>query len=192
MAQLGRGFAQMTTIQVGQGRKASNLRFFFVGFALFAFAITAIAFVPEYARFAAGNFPIASVLHVHAALMEAWVAAFVLQAWLGATGRVALHRKIGPYAIALGVAAWASMVFVELRTLVAHPLPTELSEYNEILQGVYVYTTFIALLLWALHERRRPPGISASWRSLLSWRFWRPSSAWNGSRKWASEVSGPL
>ena len=151
----------MGTIQVelaaGQRPKVPRSRFFFVGFALFALAITAVAFVPEYARFSTGKFPIASVLHIHAALMEAWVAAFVLQAWLGATGRVALHRRIGPYAIALGVAAWASMVFVEVRKLVAHPLPTELADYDELLQGVYVYMTFIALLLWALRERRRPP-----------------------------------
>jgi len=140
----------------GQAWKLAGLRFFFVGMGLFAMAITAIAFIPEYARFTAGKFPIAPELHVHAALMEAWLATFVMQAWLGSTGRIALHRKIGPYGIALGVVAWASIVFVAFRGMVVHPLPTEWSGYDEMLQDVYVYITFITLLLWAFHERRRP------------------------------------
>jgi len=130
-------------------------RFFFVGFGLFAIAISAIAFVPEYARFAASTFPIAPELHVHAALMEVWLATFVLQAWLGATGRVAWHRRIGPYGIALGVAASASMIFVVGRGLVVHP-PTAVRDYDEMLQDAYVVLTFATLLFWAFHERRRP------------------------------------
>lgn len=132
------------------------LQYYFVGLGLFALAIAAIAFVPEYARAAAGQFPIAPVLHVHGALMLGWLATFIFQAWAGSTGRVALHRTVGPYGVALGLTVWASMVFVELRTLVVHPLPTDGAGYDEILQGVYTYLTFLTLLLWAYRERRRP------------------------------------
>jgi hypothetical protein len=68
-----------------------------------------------------------------------------------------LHRKVGPYGIALGIAVWASMIFVGLRTFVVYPLPTEWAGYDELLQDAYIYLTFITLLLWAAHERRRPP-----------------------------------
>ena len=122
---------------------------------LFAIVIAATAFVPEYSRSVAGKFPIAPELHVHGALMEAWLATFVLQAWLVSTGRVALHRRLGPYGVALGIAVWASMVFVEFRKVVAHPLPTEWAGYDELLQGVYTYGTFLVLVFWAIRERRR-------------------------------------
>ena len=156
----------METIQAAPAtapaRKLVGPRFFFVGLGLFAIAVAATAFVPEYWRFAAGHFPIAPVLHFHGALMAAWLATFVLQASLASSGRVALHRAIGPYGIALGVAVWASMVFVAVRGLVAHPLPLEWAGYDELLQDVYTDTTFIAVLLWAACERRRP-----SWHKRL-------------------------
>ena len=150
----------MATIQAEPAtptaRRVVKRRIFFGALGLFAVAVAATAFVPEYWRFAAGRFPIAPELHVHGALMAAWLATFVLQVWLAASGRAALHRRLGPYGIALGVAVWASMVFVSVRAVVAHPLPVDLSGYDEQLQDVYTDTTFIALLLWAAYERRRP------------------------------------
>src|SRR5258706_5010560 len=132
------------------------LHYFVLALGLFSVVIALVAFVPEYADFAVGKFPIAWVLHIHGALMSAWLATFIVQAWLASTGHVSLHRKIGPYGIALGIAVWASMVFVELRKLVAHPLPTDGPGYDELLQGSYTYLTFLVVLLWAAHERRRP------------------------------------
>src|SRR5260221_7983276 len=160
MARFGRELTQMATIQAepaaGPVRKVARRRFFFVGLGLFAIAVAASAFVPEYARFAAGRLPIAPVLHVHGALMAAWLGTFILQAWLASSGRVALHRRLGPYGIALGVAVWASMVFVVGHHMVVNPMPVEWAPYDELLQDVYTDTMFIALLLWAAHERRRP------------------------------------
>lgn len=132
------------------------MRYFFVALGLFTVVIALVAFVPEYVRMTAGTFPIAWVLHIHGALMGAWLAMFVVQAVLASTRRVALHRKIGPYGFALGIAVWASMVFVELRLLIAHPLPAQLPEYDELLQGPCIFLTFLVLLFWAYHERRRP------------------------------------
>lgn len=150
----------MATVAVepveSQAWKLAVERFFFVGLGLFAIAITVIAFVPEFARFAVGKFPIAPDLHVHAAIVEAWFVMFVLQAWLGATGRIALHRKLGPYGIAMGVIAWVSMIFAVIHGLVVHPLPGDWAGYDELLQDAYILFAFIALLLWAFHERSRP------------------------------------
>ena len=131
-------------------------RYFFLGMATLAVFLLALAFVPEFVKFAHGTFPIPWILHVHAAIMASWVAAFVVQAWLGATGRSALHRRIGPYAIAIGWLAWASMIFVEFRALLVHPLPTDIRDYDWNLPGPYVYVTFAIFLAWAVHERRRP------------------------------------
>ena len=130
--------------------------YFFPAMTGFAAVILMVAFVPEFRRYAAGTFPIAWVLHIHAAIMFAWVGAFALQAFLGATGRTLTHRKTGTYAIALGWLAWASMIFVEFRGFVAHPLPTDLSDYDWNLPGPFVYLTFGVFLAWAVWERKRP------------------------------------
>lgn len=132
------------------------LRYFFVCLAVAAVVIVGFTFVPEYRKFSTGAFPIAGVLHVHAAIMATWVAAFAVQAYLGATGRTRLHRRVGPYAVAVGWVAWTSMIFVEARALVAHPLPQDAGEYDWMLPGPYVILTFGILLAWAFHERRRP------------------------------------
>src|SRR5947208_2007907 len=91
-------------------RRRKLSRYFFVGMAAFAVALLALTFVPEYRRFASGSFEIARVLHLHAALMAAWVVGFAVQAWLGASGQTALHRHVGPYIVGVGVLAWASMI----------------------------------------------------------------------------------
>lgn len=130
--------------------------------ATLAVILVLLAFVPEYRKFAGGTFPITAVLHVHALIMGTWVAAFVVQAYLGATGRTALHRRFGSYVVAIGCLAWASMVFVEFRALAVHPLPKDPSDYDWNLPGPLVYLTFPIYLAWAVHERRRP-----SWHKRL-------------------------
>ena len=124
--------------------------------AAFAVAIVLFGFVPEVRRFAAGTFPIPWVLHVHAAIMMAWVTSFCVQAWLGATGRTSLHRRLGNYTVALGCLACASMVFVEFRAFIAHPELRTPSDLDWKLPGPFIYLTFGAFLGWGYHERRRP------------------------------------
>lgn len=133
-----------------------RLRYFFSGMAGFALVILMAAFVPEYRRFGAGAFPIAWVLHIHAAIMVAWAGAFALQSYLGATGRTATHRRVGAYAVGMGWLAWASMIFVEFRVFIAHPLPLNPAEYDWDLPGPFIYLTFAVFLVWAVRERRRP------------------------------------
>lgn len=148
--------AQPTTGFAEARRRRRPLRYFFPLMAAFAGVILMAAFVPEFRRFAAGTFQIPWILHVHAAIMVSWVGAFAMQACLGASGRTAAHRRVGPYAIGLGWLAWASMVFVEFRTYVAHPLPQDPAEYDWSLPGPFIYLTFAVFLAWATRERRRP------------------------------------
>ena len=151
----------MATVERASGPGASHKRrkpgrYFFLGMAGLAIVLLAVAFVPEFVKFAQGTFPIPWILHVHATIMASWVGAFVVQAWLGATGQTALHQRVGRYAIAIGWLAWASMIFVEFRAMIVHPLPTDVREYDWNLPGPYVYLTFAIFLAWAVHERRRP------------------------------------
>lgn len=52
------------------------------------------------------------VLHLHGAIYMAWMFMFVAQAWLAATGRIAVHRKLGSYGIALGSVVFALGILV--------------------------------------------------------------------------------
>ena len=148
----------MATAKLGAATppKQRLLRYFFPGMAAFAFAFLVTVFVPEFQRFAAGTFPIAWLLHVHAAIMFSWAGSFALQAWLGATGRTDIHRRTGRYAIAIGWLAFVSMVFVEFRGLAVYPLPLDPADYDWTLPGPFIYLTFGIFLAWAFHERKRP------------------------------------
>jgi hypothetical protein len=124
--------------------------------AAFAGVIIAIGFVPEMVRIVTSNFPVPWILHIHAGIMFAWWGTFALQAYMGATGRSALHRRVGFYAVAIGWLACASMVFVEFRTFIAHPQLMAPSDLDWKLPGPFVYLTFGVFLAWAVRERRRP------------------------------------
>jgi hypothetical protein len=133
-------------------------RYFFVLLALLSILIASTTFVPVFLKFAAGTFPIAWVLNIHGALMGTWLALFLAQAMLASTGRLALHRKLGTFGIVLGFPVWASMVLVEMRGKVVHPLASDLSKaYDWDLPGIYVYTTFLIFLIGAIYQRRRWP-----------------------------------
>src|SRR5438270_10634299 len=98
-------------------RRRRPLRFFFIFMVAVSVAILSLAFVPEFVAYARGAFPIAPVLHVHAAIMVAWVVAFAVQAYLGAKRKIVQHQRAGRIAFAIGWIAWVSMVFVEWRAL---------------------------------------------------------------------------
>jgi hypothetical protein len=137
-------------------RRRRPLRFFFIFMVALSLGLLSLAFVPEFIAYVAGAFPIAPILHVHAAIMVAWVAAFGIQAYLGARGKIVQHQRAGRVAFAIGWLAWASMVFVEWRAMLVHPLPDKLPPYDEFLAGPYIYLTFPIFLAWAYRERRRP------------------------------------
>jgi len=129
---------------------------FFPGMSLFALAVLIFAFVPEYVQYSQGSFPIAWVLHIHGAIMAAWVGVFSLQAYLGASGRIAQHRKTGNLAVAIGWLAWVSMIFVEWRALIVKAPSDDIRAYDWLLPGPYVYLTFPLFLAWAYRTRQRP------------------------------------
>lgn len=147
---------QFATGPAARRRRRRPLHFFFIFMVAVSVAILCAGFVPEFIAFARGTFPIAPILHVHAALMMAWIAAFALQAHLGIKGKIVQHQRAGRIAYAIGWLAWGSMVFVEWRAMLVHPLPDKPMGYDELLAGPYIYLSFPIFLAWAYRERRRP------------------------------------
>ena len=146
------------TRSIGQGPGRWFRRFYFVGLSLFCIVITAIVFIPGLLRFAAGTFQVTWVLNVHGALMAAWLALFFAQAAFAATGRLALHEKLGSFGVLLGLPVWASMVLVEMRRKVVHPLAPDFSpDFDFDLPGIYVWATFLLYFLGGVYTRHRSP-----------------------------------
>ncbi len=135
--------------------KRPGERYFFVAMGIFAIFIAMIGFGPDFIKIASGSFPLVWVMHVHGALMTAWLAMFLAQAVFAVTGRMALHRRAGKFAIPLGFAVWASMVAVELRAAIVHPRPN-LGSYDDLLPGVYLYSLFLLFFTSAIYLRKLP------------------------------------
>ena len=132
-------------------------RLFFGGMALVAIAIVMSGFVPEYVGKDRLGFPASWVPRVHATIMSAWMSLFCVQAYLGATRRISLHRKIGNFGIAIGWLAWASLLVAEWHGIYSKPLPEDLRMYDHLLPFIYIFITFPILLAWAYRTRNQPP-----------------------------------
>ena len=95
-------------------RVPKKLHFYFVGFTI-VFALIVLAgfsrtfFLPM----AKGTLQKPLVVHVHGALFFGWTALLVLQAFLAATKRLRLHRKIGSFA------GWLIIPMLLMGTVVA-------------------------------------------------------------------------
>lgn len=92
-------------------------RWFFAGAAFFLVATVLVGFVPssfERVAAAAGQrAPLSIVLHTHAATMGAWLLLLLTQAVLAASGRLALHRRIGSAAFVLAPLVVVATTFPE-------------------------------------------------------------------------------
>lgn len=81
----------------------TRARKFYVVMACIAALIAAIGFSRRYfIAMAAGTLHVPAIVHFHALITFAWVAFFILQTTLVATGRTPLHRSLGMAGIALG------------------------------------------------------------------------------------------
>ncbi|MBC8025914.1 MAG: hypothetical protein H7Y89_07980 [Steroidobacteraceae bacterium] len=88
----------------------------FVPLALFIALIAFVGFWPTYfGRVLAGTVSAPLIIHIHAAVFVLWLALFITQAVLAATGRRALHIKLGPWVMAYGL----FLIAVALLTTVA-------------------------------------------------------------------------
>jgi hypothetical protein len=93
----------MATTAAAIPRTAPRRRLY-VGLAVLAAVIAFVGFWPPYfGPLLAGTVDKSLIIHFHAAVYVGWLAIFVTQAVLAATGRVASHIKLGRFAIGYGV-----------------------------------------------------------------------------------------
>jgi len=84
---------------------ASPARYFYFSMALACAAVAFLGFAPTFfLPLAAGKFSAPPSVHVHGIVFFTWSLYFVFQAWLPASGQVALHRSVGMIGVSLATA----------------------------------------------------------------------------------------
>jgi hypothetical protein len=87
---------------------------FFVGSAIFAVVVALAGFLPGIVDPSRRNGPMSVLVVVHGLSMLAWLALYLTQTILAATGRLASHRRHGLFAIVLATVAVVSGIFATL------------------------------------------------------------------------------
>jgi hypothetical protein len=78
---------------------------FYFGFAIACALVAFLGFAPTYwLPLLSGSLQIPPLVHLHAALQFGWVLLFIAQAGLAGSGRLALHRVLGPFGVMLAAA----------------------------------------------------------------------------------------
>src|SRR3954466_749782 len=89
---------------------------FFSGIAVAAAIVIVAGFASTYGpKIVNGDPTLLPIIHVHAAIFASWLVVFVTQNILVLRGRVAVHRKLGPWAVALAMV----MLLVGVATAIA-------------------------------------------------------------------------
>ena len=92
----------MAEAVMGSGAREAAARRFYMWMAVSCFTIAVVGFLPTYwMPLAKGSFKAEPMVHVHGALMFAWVTFFVAQTWLVANGKTLAHRTWGMLGISI-------------------------------------------------------------------------------------------
>ena len=79
-------------------------RTLYIGLSLLCILIVFSGFWPSYFESAiVGAVDHPTIIHIHAVIYVGWLMLFLAQTWFAATGQIALHKKIGNWAIYYGV-----------------------------------------------------------------------------------------
>lgn len=130
----------------------------FVPAALLATLLALVGFWPTYfGPMLAGTNDAGLLIHVHAAVFVAWLALFIAQAAFAATGRLAIHMRLGPWLFGFGTLVIAMGLTVAFDRfgyyLAERGLATAQSKLFGPLRDMIVFTPFLAAG-WIY--RRRP------------------------------------
>jgi len=130
----------------------------YIGLALLAIAIAAVGFWPSYfGPLVAGAVEKPTIIHFHAAVYVGWLALFLTQAVLAATGRVALHMKLGRFAIGYGVLVIVAGLVATFGMFVLRVRAGAVAEAQGRLIGpVLDMLVFAPLFAAAVYYRRKP------------------------------------
>lgn len=126
--------------------------------ALLASLLALVGFWPTYfGPMLAGTNDASLIIHVHAAVFVAWLALFIAQAAFAATGRLALHMRLGPWLFGFGVLVIAMGLITAFNRfgyyLVEGDMVTARNKLFGPLRDMIVFTPFLAAG-WIY--RRRP------------------------------------
>src|SRR6185436_7467169 len=130
----------------------------YVGLAVLAVAIAAVGFWPTYfGPLAAGTVDKAPIIHFHAVVYVGWLAIFVTQAVLAATGRVAAHMQLGRFAIGYGVLVIAVGLITAFARFALRVRAGEVGAAQAQLLGPLLdMLVFAPLFAAAIYYRRKP------------------------------------
>jgi hypothetical protein len=130
----------------------------YVGLALLAILIAAVGFWPTYfGPLIAGVVDKPTIIHFHAAVYVGWLALFLTQAVLAATGRVALHMKVGRFAIGYGVLVIVAGLVATFGMFVLRVRAGAVADAQGRLIGpVLDMLVFTPVFAAAVHYRRKP------------------------------------
>jgi hypothetical protein len=137
---------------------SATRRKLYVGLAVLAIAIAAVGFWPSYlSLLATGAADRPAFIHFHAAVYVGWLALFLTQALLAATGRVASHMRLGRFAIGYGVLVVAAGLVAAfgmftLRVRAGDMLAAQQQLVGPLLDMLVFAPAFAA----AIYYRRRP------------------------------------
>lgn len=129
----------------------------YVGVAALTIAIALAGFWLKYfGPLVAGTLQTLTIIHVHAAVFVGWLAIVGIQAWLAATGRTALHIRVGKFAIWWGVLVvvvgltTAFAVFAE--RIAAGDVDGARNKLFVPLTDIAVFTPFLAAAWFLRHK----------------------------------------
>ena len=131
-------------------------RYFFVGLAWFFVLVAAVGFAPSYAGVQTPRGPIIipPIVHVHGALMIAWLLLFVAQTGLAAAGALQWHRLLGLAAVGLAAALWLSMGIVTVNSLIRYKVEDFPWIYKILLVELLSLVVFPLFFVWGIRVRR--------------------------------------
>jgi hypothetical protein len=117
-----------------------------------------VGFWPTYfGPLVAGAVDKTAIIHVHAAVYVGWLAIFMTQAALAATGRVALHMKLGRFAIGYGVLVFAvGLITAFARFAVRVRAGEATAAQAQLLGPLLDMLVFAPLFAAAVYYRRTP------------------------------------
>lgn len=92
-------------------------RIFFIGSGVYCILLAVVGFGPNlYANFQ-GKIYFPPIVHLHGALMLAWLTLYTVQATLVARGNLALHRRMGWATVVLAAVIWLFMGATQVSAL---------------------------------------------------------------------------
>jgi hypothetical protein len=147
----------MTTVQLAKaaGRFGAD-RYFFVAFALALSAFVWVGFAPTFYTRSPALAPLTALRIWHGAAFTLWMAFFITQTSLVASGRTDIHRRLGIVGACLAAVLVGLGLYTVFDEFQSHILPPFLPPATFLVLPIMSVATFGGLVLAAVLYRGRP------------------------------------